>query len=276
MSALLLALWLGLGTLTARADRPERATYHFGADLAQSERDRITAGFALAERYLPEVAPFIVRAGDGVRPRGAGRRGPFEYDYIAQAGGHRVVVYTSGDAYRDSTAAEVEETMVHEYYHLLQEELMGRERPADDADEPFVPLWLVEGSAEWVGVRVAAANGLDDYDKARTTYRDNLAESPVSLDRFNRAEDDEGDADAYDDDPYSIGFLATELLVARHGGEPALTRFWVEVGAQDDWRAAFRRAFGLSAGTFGREFANWQKAGYPPEANVVPTPAPLP
>jgi hypothetical protein len=260
-AALLCAL---AGAVAAQAR--DRATYRFGDDLPAVERQRIADGFELAQRALPDVAPFVVRAGDDVRPRGVGRRGPFEYDYVAQAGGNRVSIFTSGDAYRTSTPAEVAETMVHEYYHLVQEELMGRERPASDEQEPFVPLWLVEGSAEWVAVRVGAAHGLTKYDRARQLYVREVEDNPVPLERFNR-EDDEEDPDApdpYEDDPYSVGFLATELLVARHGGEPALERFWVLVGAEADWRAVFRRAFGVSAARFTREFVRWQRAGYPP------------
>src|SRR5262245_31767028 len=126
----LLALVLFALALPASAEHPDRASYRFSADLANADRDELTQGLAIATRYLRDVAPFVVRAGDRVRPKDAGRRGPFEYDYIADAGGHEVDVYTSGDSYRDAAPAEIVETMVHEYYHLVQEELMGRGRPS--------------------------------------------------------------------------------------------------------------------------------------------------
>ncbi len=275
IAALLLALVIAL---PAAAEHPDRASYRFGGDLPQADRDEIRIGFTIAQRYLPDVAPFVVRAGDRVRPPDAGSRGPYEYDYVADAGDHRVEVYTSGDAYRESSPSEVEETMVHEYYHLVQEELMRRGDPrATEDDDPFVPLWIVEGTAEWVSVRVAAANGLDDYEKARAVYVGNVKESDVSLDDFDSQPSDDG-TDAYDEDPYSLGFLAVELLASQHGGQAALDDFWVQVGVERDWRSAFRKSFGVSSTSFVGEFARWRKAGFPTPSGfaAMPTPAPLP
>ncbi len=131
--------------------------------------------------------------------------------------------------------------VVHEYVHVVQNELAGapgliREPDIDAA--PFGgPRWLIEGSAVYVtrslaGGVIVASNAPVPLRAMETWY---------------------GMAAAGPDRGYGLSLAAVALL-ADGTGPPSLAEFWRAVGSGITWQQAFEGAFGRSIDAFYAEF----------------------
>lgn len=150
----------------------------------------------------------------------------------------------------DHECAQVDGVLAHEYFHSLQWRLApdhASGRPRDRG-----PVWLVEGTAEYVAGAYREAAGLETSDPLapHTGNADALRalyESEVTL-RNVEADPRQLTGPWVDRDRYLIGSLAAHLL-ARRAGEQALLDYFRLLPE----RTAWPDAFGVSVADFRRE-----------------------
>jgi hypothetical protein len=146
--------------------------------------------------------------------------------------------------------------MVHEYFHLLQDELVGPSTWMTMRADPVPtrgPVWLLEGSAEYFGWQVVGSQGMYDFETARQTQ---LTEAKACSAPLQSMETSSGWATACQF-PYPLGFVAADYLVSLHG-ESALVEFYASIGQGAAWETAFQTAFDVSASGFYQQFQDYR------------------
>ena len=138
--------------------------------------------------------------------------------------------------------------MAHEYFHLLQ---FGR-GDVDQYPSFEMPLWMIEGSAEYFANLYADAIGIHPYANAR----DNAIENATIL-QFPPLEHLTYDA------RYVLGFLAFDYLARQAGRNVPIELFrLLEEGTA--WEYTFNRVFGMPLETFYENFEAYRAAsGFP-------------
>jgi hypothetical protein len=161
----------------------------------------------------------------------------------AEAGAKVVFLYVSGkwQGYAPSFRTKV---LVHEYFHVVQNSLF----PHDPTVPPGRvraegPAWLIEGSAEYVGLSAAGA-----YDAAAA--KRSAKSSSASLRSMETPNAFGAVADA---NPYELGALAVDHLTGAPG-VGSLAAFWKTIAQGARWQDAFQTAFGRSVAAFYDEF----------------------
>ncbi|MCY3568420.1 MAG: hypothetical protein OXH38_07305 [Chloroflexi bacterium] len=130
-------------------------------------------------------------------------------------------------------------TLVHEYVHALQSLLQGCCK--------FGPLWLTEGSAEYLASGYGRANGMLGAGETKRHRQ-----STVWLTPFLKGAIDQ----ALDDNPYVAGEMAVEWLANNSDGDAAIIDYFRLLASAESWQEAFARAFGLSVDEFYRRFGS--------------------
>jgi hypothetical protein len=132
----------------------------------------------------------------------------------------------------------------HELFHNVQDSLDkgpgGHVFPP--GDPLYRPVWLIEGSANYMGLATVAHGGYRDYwgNHFTATAEDAAKEDFI----LSRHEAYEGSSD-----PYSYGQLATEYIIASVGIEP-LMNIWKLAGEGASFEDAFEEALGISVQDF--------------------------
>ena len=132
----------------------------------------------------------------------------------------------------------------HEYFHLVQDNLdPGPGGQTLPPGHPFYrPVWLIEGSAEFVGPALVNYAGLGAYGDNYPWFGSYApVEDSGILANFEKYESSYG--------PYDYGRLATEYIVA-NAGVDAFLNIFVYLGEGDSFETAFERAVGLSVADF--------------------------
>jgi hypothetical protein len=149
--------------------------------------------------------------------------------------------------------------LAHEYFHVIQYELVGGNVSSGSADEiPHIgPPWLTEGVAVFMGVLFTASSSGSGLEWAKDHFLkevEGLTVSLAELETWN------GMWSAGGEKGYWLGFLACYLLVENSGGPPTLITFWELMGSNLTWEEAFNAVWGRSVEQFYLEFAEWLKA----------------
>jgi hypothetical protein len=132
----------------------------------------------------------------------------------------------------------------HELFHIVQDTL--DEGPGGQVLPPgnplYRPVWLVEGSAQFMGEAIVAYRGYQPYwgNHFNASASDAAAEDFI----LSRHESFVGS-----NDPYNYGSLATEYIVASVGIEP-LMNIWKLAGQGASFEDAFEEALGISVEDF--------------------------
>jgi hypothetical protein len=143
-------------------------------------------------------------------------------------------------------------TPAHEMFHVVQHWLFGPMNNVGPGNPKYVPTWLKEGSANYYGYYIADRLG-------HVTYRESLAEqarfAPDFARKFPLAE-----YQTYNDyknniylNPYVIGQVATEYLIASIGFKP-LIDIWKFTKEDGNFEAGFKRATGVTLAEFYERF----------------------
>lgn len=132
----------------------------------------------------------------------------------------------------------------HELFHNIQDSL--DKGPASQTYPPgnelYRPVWLTEGSANYMGFAITDYLGHKDYWGNHF-----VAPSTVALDEdFVLARYEVSDGS---NDPYSYGQLATEYIIASVGVEP-LMNVWKLSGEGLSFEESFEQAIGISVEEF--------------------------
>ncbi len=157
-----------------------------------------------------------------------------------------------------SDIAWVRYTLTHEYFHVLEDHLVGDEYLS--GLDPWRPLWLIEGGAEWVASHHQVFDGSNTWEVAREGQLPAITEDTPSLrsTEYRNA--------AWE---YTLGWLAIDRLT-READIGRYVEFWrqlapTEIGphgrwaSSPGWRTAFQEIFGRSVSSFYADFEAWQQ-----------------
>jgi hypothetical protein len=123
-----------------------------------------------------------------------------------------------------------------------------------DQLRPCGPTWLIEGAAETLGYRVAAARGLIDltsFEQFDLTIRvRGTSLTLTSLETY-----------AGQSQPHAwetMHLAAVHLANIAPKGVQSFVDFWNAIGAGKPWRQAFQSAFGMSVEAYYSNFASYR------------------
>lgn len=144
----------------------------------------------------------------------------------------------------------------HEYVHLWQEAVGCAQGPIRWTSP--VPLWFIEGDAEWSSLQVMKFAGLlSQEDLRHRNFRPGF-QSPSSLlevEALTRANKLDGWFG------YQVPLQAIERLVQLRGVR-TISEICSAVGSGTEWSAAFQMIVGMTPEAFYAEFERWRRAGF--------------
>lgn len=156
-------------------------------------------------------------------------------------------------------------TIAHEYFHVIQFE---------GGHHPLIPIWLVEGSAQYAERLFAMLAGVVT-EREQVEWRDQVVsyavkwDTPLSeLERSSWGPDSDFEQAVI---VYWLGALAVEYLVQRHGGNRAVMNLFMlddiletvfDPSHLPPFHAQFERAFGLTLEEFYAAFSNYRANGF--------------
>ena len=144
--------------------------------------------------------------------------------------------------------AEVMQLGGHEFFHAVQAGNAGRD---NDPDGAFVPNWFWEGPAMFVGLQTANNLGLVDYATVgQKVGRDRLnsrADVSVATRKLLLSQVIANDPKIID--PYGVGQIATEFLVAKIGVEKMI-KIYEDIKTVKSFSSAFKSATGVELDDF--------------------------
>ncbi len=255
-----------------RANLPATITLKYDDAVPQEMRDEIEKGMALAYETLGQAGPVTVLAyanldaliAEQARLIGRAIDSPTivlnkknfaSGNTIAQANASTISVYAAG-GWKNTTSAYRIQSLVHEYFHVLQS---LRSQATFSAD--LGPKWLVEGTARYVENHTAAAYGLL---KVEDTFRDALIAGAAFRNPLQSLETENGATLEDYGARYPLGYLGVEFLVSRYGEDGILVKFWQAMATAPTWQDAFTQAIGISPDEFYRQFEAYRLAQFAP------------
>lgn len=141
----------------------------------------------------------------------------------------------------------------HEIFHTYQGALAGRMSGLPPTDPMFIPRWLTEGSANFIGYYMQERVNIRPYEEGRV----------FQVDNNNAYFDDRGLLPLKDYavpsmsnvylDPYGIGQAASEYLVASAGAD-VLLKIFEFTGSEKSFELGFKKATGISLDDFYAKF----------------------
>ena len=215
---------------------------------------------AFSEGLLRQLGVRAVGSDWRIVPAAAGIATPvgvfFRGDYLARAPLRRRVT-----------------VVAHELTHLCQQDLA---RNRDDQ----LPVWMVEGHADWAAFQALDLLGLEPYGESRAAIVRSVANAVTPVEHFP-------DLDALADHAtwnrstrsvpatYGQAFLAIEYLIER-SSRAAVVKFMSSAAEADDPRDRWADAFSIPYRQFVDDFrAHLKAVGRPaPGSTVEPKPVP--
>ena len=144
--------------------------------------------------------------------------------------------------------------IAHEYFHTVQSALRSREA-RDPASPIYIPTWLFEGSANFMGFSIIDYLKIDRYTEGRfsevESHQDYKSkETNVSLREFRHYSSSNNGINL---NPYGIGMAATEYIVASTSVQSLLNIF-MYTRSSSTFEEAFEKAIGISLNDFYEKF----------------------
>jgi hypothetical protein len=212
---------------------PRSVDFTFAPGISQADRDRVTEGVAAAEDYLESHlggrTPGVVQVSASADARCSSSGAPQGMTTGSQ------ICLDLGTPYPTDWAL----VAAHEYYHTWQYAL---------GCATTGPIWLVEGTAQYVGSQAVVEAGLDVADTVRNQVLSIIETNPMPpLSSF------ENSWTTANGSQYSLAWLGIELLT-KNSGLGSLRAYCVGVGAGENWSQAFETAFGTTPAQFYASF----------------------
>ena len=184
--------------------------------------------------------------------------------WIASGGSGSIWVWVS-DRWKQRSAAFRDKSLIHEYFHIVQSWLAKKGLTATG------PIWLYEGAADIAAYGSAAQLGEFSLDEVRA---DKITQSRGMLSPLSSMITLQDTLIEDTEDPYQVGYLATEYLVSKYGDDRlnVLRKFWEAQGKGTPWQDAFRTTFGMSVDEFYPKFEEYRRAQFPPFCGTVGAP----
>jgi hypothetical protein len=218
-------------------------TFSIGEGVSTEDEFYIREGIVLAREYV--AATLTPYPGSTIVVNARNNSDTTGGHAAAFSGGDFIVVFTRSPGWRSLAPFDRVHVVAHEYVHSWQRATAG---PGSDA----IPLWLLEGTAEYLAYDAVVREGL----VRRQEVSDVHAFSVLGAPEMSPLEQLEG-RDAFYGEPgpaYSLAWLAIEMLLA--DGSPAeIDHFFGLVGSGVAWRDAFADAFGQDVNSFYESFA---------------------
>ncbi len=184
-----------------------------------------------------------------------------------------VGVFLRGDYLARTAPRRRVQLVAHELAHLCQQDL------ARNRKDPL-PVWMVEGHADWVAFQVLDLLALQPYAASRAVVVHSVAVAVTPIERFPDL-DTLADHEAWNRSVRSVpatygqAFLAVEYLIER-SSRAAVVRFMsstVEAGEpQDRWLDAFAIPYREFADSFRAHLARVARPPSGPAAEPKPVP----
>jgi len=131
----------------------------------------------------------------------------------------------------------------HETFHFIQQSIAGTSATPDGLG--IAPQWFWEGPAVFVGLQTANQLSLADYaTEGRTFAVKRSISGPVNSLKLSEVTKNDGGSD-----PYGIGAIATEFLVANVGMEKFMN-VYINLGKNMKFPDAFKSATGVDLADF--------------------------
>ena len=173
------------------------------------------------------------------------------------------------------------QTAGHEFFHAIQERFAGRNPGADGST---IPNWIWEGPAMFVGLQTSSKLGIVDYlTVGQQTMVDRYKYDSNAMKKLPLSEVKKNDNDT---DPYGLGEIATEFIVANVGMEKLLG-IYAALGQGKTFAQAFETGTGVKLDDFYSMFEESRPtlgvplglsanaaASLSPAPSATPTPAP--
>ena len=163
-------------------------------------------------------------------------------------------------------AAYRTQVVSHEHVHLWQEAVGCMQGPPSENWEPPsqarkvtpVPLWFIEGDAEWSSLQAMKLAGvMSEADLRQRNFHPGWqsSRSLVEVEALTQAGVRDGSFG------YQVPLQAIERLVQMKGVKVILD-VCSAIGSGADWNAAFKMVVGLTPEAFYVEFERWRRAGF--------------
>jgi hypothetical protein len=134
----------------------------------------------------------------------------------------------------------------HEFFHVIQQRISDGVPSAEPA--AIVPSWFWEGPAVFIGLQTASYLGWASYiteGRQMAVIRSNRNSTKSSL----LSEVIKNTGSSTDPDPYGIGAIATEFLVANVGMEKFM-EVYKNLGEKKSFADSFKTATGVELTDF--------------------------
>ena len=141
----------------------------------------------------------------------------------------------------------------HETFHTFQGALAGKMSGKPPTDPMFIPRWLLEGSANFIGYYMQERSGIRSYEEGRAFQVDNNGAYFDSRGLLPLKDYATPFLSSVYLDPYGIGQAATEYLVASAGADVIL-KIFEYTGSEKSFESGFKKATGLTLEDFYAKF----------------------
>jgi hypothetical protein len=248
--------WQGFGIFKKGVAIPEsaqgcavetigRAQLCFDTSLTPEDRDDIGEGIHLAQNVVDSIIG--KSAISDLQVTGLASIAPDGEEQLAEARGTSIAVYTGSSVWKAFPRLRRVETIVHEYFHIVQHALTG-------LDPGLTPQWFVEGSAESFGNSIVSQIGISDQGEIDSQYLYTLTQSPVLSDLPGL-----GVVVPMGADEYALAYIAMQYLLGSRGlSVESLIRVFQEIGTDSTFDEAFSSVFGMMPVQFYAEFDGWR------------------
>ena len=162
---------------------------------------------------------------------------------------NRSNLYDSGVITRNNSLVNdklgMMQTPGHEFFHAVQFSWTG---PIADASGSKVPSWFWEGPPTFIGLQTASYLGLASYTTEGREFAVGRSNTPSTKSSL-LSEAIKNTGSPTDPDPYGIGAIATEFLVANVGMEKFMD-IYTNLGKKKSFADSFKTATGVELTDF--------------------------
>lgn len=176
--------------------------------------------------------------------------------FTATAPGALLILASPRGTWEESSDNTRVQAITHSHFHAIQSlwSQWGVE-----------PIWMAEGNADYSMAKVRSLNTFESFSDMRTYYKNQARFALTSLSNLETWRQDVHTLEQ--GEPYTLGFLATDMLATKYG-EKSILAFWQAYGkarrAGQTWQAAFQNNFGISVNDFYSQFETQRASQFPP------------
>lgn len=233
---------------------PADLTFVYGDGVTQAERDEFRRGIALAIRELGLSKVKTIYVFDQLEQIMEAQSQYLDEPITDQMRSDWVnlvsntvpypgiILFYLGADWRQFSEMRHFRTIIHEYYHTIQQDLAGGSK----TNLTILPQWLREGSAEYLTFKVLANNGYADAVTADRQER-------LEWIRIQRPQLSALEPITVGIENFFLGYLVAESL-AKTYGDQSIDAYWRAQKDTTDWKTAFQTTFGVPVETFYQDF----------------------